>query len=93
MRAAKTHTANLRAGKDLKDAFRSRKLADINADEIELYLPKRLRDRVGVKTAAGYIERQELKPATAHQELRVLRRMLNVAIRKKTASLKPLGRG
>ena len=90
MRAAKTHNANTRASKHLKNAFRSRKLADLNADEIELYLRKRLRDRARVKTAAGYIERQELKPATVHQELRVLRRMLNVAVRKKTAPLKPL---
>jgi integrase len=89
MRAAKTHTANMRASKHLKNAFRSCKLADLNADEIELYLRKRLRDRVRVKTAAGYIERQELKPATVHQELRVLRRMLNVAVRKKLLPSNP----
>jgi integrase len=83
IRAAKTHDANMRASKHLKSAFRSRKLADLNADEIELYLRKRLRDRVRVNTAAGFVERQELKPATVHQELRVLRRMLNVAVRKK----------
>jgi integrase len=83
IRAAKTHDANMRACKHLKSAFRSRKLADLNADEIELYLRKRLRDRVRVNTAAGFVERQELKPATVHQELRVLRRMLNVAVRKK----------
>jgi integrase len=89
MRAAKTHSANMRASKHLKNAFRSRKLGDLNADEIELYLRKRLRDRVRVKTAAGYIERQELKPATVHQELRVLRRMLNVAVRKKLLPSNP----
>ncbi len=42
-----------------------------------------------VRTAAGYIERQELKPATVHQELRVLRRMLNVAVRKKLLPSNP----
>jgi integrase len=89
IRADKTHTANMRASKHLKNAFRSRKLADLDADEIELYLRKRLRDRVRVKTAAGYIERQELKPATVHQELRVLRRMLNVAVRKKLLPSNP----
>ena len=89
MRAAKTHNANLRASKHLKNAFRSRKLADLNADGIELYLRQRLRDRVRVKTTAGYIERQELKPATVHQELRVLRRMLNVAVRKKLLPANP----
>jgi integrase len=89
IRAAKTHNANMRASKHLKDAFRSRKLADLTADEIELYLRKRLRDRVRVKTAAGFVERGELKPATVHQELRVLRRMLNVAVRKKLLPSNP----
>jgi len=89
MRAAKTHDANMRASKHLKSAFQSHKLADLNADEIELYLRRRLRDRVRFKTGAGFIERQELKPATVHQELRVLRRMLNVAVRKKLLPSNP----
>ena len=82
IRAAKTHDANLRTTKRLKAAFQGCKLADLTADGIELYLRKRLRDRVRVKTTAGFIERGELKPATVHQELRVLRRMLNVPVRK-----------
>jgi len=61
----------------------------LTADEIELYLRKRLRDRVRVKTTAGFIERGELKPATVHQELRGLRRMLNVAVRKKLLPSNP----
>ena len=89
LRAAKTHDVNMRATKHLESAFRSRKLADLNADEIEVYLRIRLRDRVRVKTASGFIERQELKPATVHQELRVLRRMLNVAVRKKLLRSNP----
>ena len=88
LRAAKTHNANMRASKHLKAAFQGYKLADLTADGIELYL--RLRDRVCVKTTAGCIERGELKPATVHQELRVLRRMLNVAARKKTLTLESL---
>jgi integrase len=89
IRAAKTHTANLRATKHLKAAFQGSKLADLTADGIELYLRKRLRDRKRVRTTAGYIERGELKPATMHQELRVLRRMLNVAVRKKLLPSNP----
>jgi site-specific recombinase XerC len=89
IRAAKTHNANLRATKHLKAAFQGLKLADLTADGIELYLRKRLRDRVRIKTTAGYIERGELKPATVHQELRVLRRMLNVAVRKKLLPSNP----
>jgi len=48
------------------------------------------RDRVRIKTTAGYIERGELKPATVHQELRVLRRMLNGAVRKKLLPRTPV---
>ena len=89
LRADKTHNANMRASKHLKAAFQGYKLADLTADGIELYLRKRLRDRVRVKTTAGFIERGELKPATVHQELRVLRRMLNVAVRKKLLPSNP----
>ncbi len=64
-------------------------LAELTADEIEWYLRKRLRDRVRIKTVAGFIERQELKPATVHQELRVLRRMLNIAVKKKLLPANP----
>jgi integrase len=35
------------------------------------------------KTKDGFVEKQVLKATTVHQELRVLRRMLNVAVRKK----------
>jgi integrase len=73
----------------LKAAFQGYKLADLTADGIELYLRKRLRDRVRVKTTAGFIEHGELKPATVRQELRVLRRMLNVAVRKKLLPSNP----
>ena len=88
-RADKTHAANLRVAKHLKSAFHSRKLAELTADEIELYLRRRLRDRVRIRTVAGFIERQELKPATVHQELRVLRRMLNIAVKKKLLPANP----
>jgi len=88
-RAAKTHAANLRVAKHLINAFRSRKLAELTADGIEWYLRRRLRDRVCIKTVAGGIERGELKPATVHQELRVLRRMLNIAVKKKLLPANP----
>src|SRR5437764_9492583 len=87
--ADKSHDANMRASKHLKSAFQGYKLADLTADGIELYLRKRLRDRVRVRTTAGFIERGELKPATVHQELRVLRRMLNIAVRKKLLPSNP----
>ncbi len=89
MRAEKTHEANLRAVLHLKRSFGTRKLGDVSADDIELYLRRRLKDRVRIKTSAGVIERGTLKPTTVHQELRVLRRIMNVAVRKKLVPLNP----
>ncbi len=82
-RAQKTHEVNQRALKHLRKMFESTKLAEMTADEIEMYLRKRLQQRARVKTKAGFVEKQVLKATTVHQELRVLRRMLNVAARKK----------
>jgi integrase len=88
-RAPKTHVANLRAAKHLKKVFATRRLVNVTADEIEQYLRNRLRQPVRFKTSSGYIERGKLKPTTIHQELRVLRRMLNVAVRKKLLASNP----
>ena len=82
-RAQKTHEVNQRALKHLRRMFESTKLAELTADDIEMYLRKRLKQRALVKTKDGFVEKQVLKATTVHQELRVLRRMLNVAVRKK----------
>jgi integrase len=55
----------------------------------EQYLRDRLRQRVKVRYSKGYRERDFLKPATVHQEMRVLRRMLNVAVRKRLLTSNP----
>jgi len=89
IRAEKTHEANERAGLHLKQAFGQRSVGDISADDIEHYLRRRLQTHVQVKTAAGVIQKGRLKPATVHQELRVLRRMMNVAVRKKLLPANP----
>lgn len=89
LRAEKTHQVNMRATKHLKSAFETRRLADITADRVELYLRDRLRQRVRIKSALGIKERNMLQPATVHQEFRVLRRMLNVAVRKKLLPANP----
>ena len=89
IRAEKTDEANRRAARHLKDAFGLRSIGDISADEIEHYLRRRLQSRVQVRTANGIIQKDRLKPATVHQELRVLRRMLNVAVRKKLLPANP----
>jgi len=94
LRAEKTHEANLRAGLHLKKAFGARKLGEVSADDIELYLLRRLQDRVRIKTGAGVVLREKLKPATVHQELRILRRVLNVAVRaKEVAAFESVCRG
>jgi integrase len=89
IRAPKTHEANERAARHLKQAFAQRSVADITADDIEHYLRRRLQTRVQFKTGAGFLQKDRLKPATVHQELRVLRRMLNVAVRKKLLPANP----
>jgi len=89
LRAEKTHEANMRAALHLKKAFGPRKLGEISADDIEFYLRRRLQDRVRIKTAAGFVQREKLKPSTVHQELRILRRVLNVAVRKKLLPSNP----
>ena len=48
-----------------------------------MYLRRRLKQRVLVKAKDGFVQKGMLKATTVHQELRVLRRMLNVAVRKK----------
>ena len=88
-REPKTHAANLRAANHLKKAFAAHRLVDVTADEIEHFLRDRLRQRVRYKTSSGYFERGQLKPTTVHQELRVLRRMLNVAVRKNLLTSNP----
>jgi integrase len=89
VRAEKTHEANLRCGKHLKAAFGASPLAQLTADSIELYLRERLRQRVRVKAKLGYRELGAIKSTTVHQEFRVLRRMLNVAVRKKLLIANP----
>lgn len=89
LRAHKTHEANMRCANHLKSAFPGRRLVDVTADAIEDYLRSRLRQRVRVKIARGYRERGIIKATTVHQEFRVLRRMLNVAVRKKLLAVNP----
>ncbi|MHB8754215.1 MAG: tyrosine-type recombinase/integrase [Candidatus Acidiferrales bacterium] len=84
-----THAANIRCVQHLKKAFATRRLIDVGPDEIELYLRERLRQRVRVRLGKGYREVGLLKATTVHQEMRVLRRMLNVAVRKRLLTSNP----
>ncbi|HEX5422426.1 MAG TPA: tyrosine-type recombinase/integrase [Candidatus Acidoferrales bacterium] len=84
-----THKANLRCIQHLKRVFATRRLIDVGPDEIELYLRERLRQRVRIRLGKGYREVGLLKATTVHQEMRVLRRMLNVAVRKRLLTSNP----
>jgi integrase len=89
IRAAMTHKANKMALKHLKPEFGERKLAEIDADQIEQYLRYRLRQRNRVRTGSGYRETGLVKPTTVHQEFRVLRRIFSVAVKKKLCPANP----
>ena len=89
LRAAKTHEANERCIKHLKVAFGATRLVDVTADSIDLYLRERLRQRIRIKAKLGYKQHGAIKATTIHQEFRVLRRMLNVAVRKKLLAINP----
>ena len=80
IRAPKTHEANVRWVTHLNAAFTGRKLVDLTADAIEDFLRDRLKQRVRVRFKGGYREKEPLKSTTVHQEFRVLRRMLNIAV-------------
>ncbi len=89
MRAEGTHQANQRCIKHLKAAFGATRLVDVTADSVDIYLRERLRAPVVVKMKLGYKELRIVKSTTVHQEFRVLRRMLNVAVRKKLLAVNP----
>jgi len=84
-----THNANLRCVLHLKKAFATCRLNDVGPEEVELYLRERLGQRVKVRLSKGYREHGLIKATTVHQEFRVLRRMLNVAVQKKLLTSNP----
>ena len=89
IRAAKTHRANVMALKHLKPEFGDRKLVEIDADHIERYLRWRIRQHKRVRTSSGFRNLGMVKPTTAHQEFRVLRRIFSVAVKKKLCPANP----
>jgi integrase len=84
-----THNANHRCVRHLKGAFANDPLIRVEPDKIEMYLGERLRQRVRVRNGKGYRDLGLIKATTVHQELRVLRRMLNVAVRKRLLPSNP----
>ena len=88
-RSEKTHQQNLSALKFLRPRFGDNRLADITPEEIESYLMARLNTGKRVHTKLGLQLRGRLKPATVHQEFRILRRILNVAVKKRRLAVNP----
>jgi hypothetical protein len=66
-RAKKTHEVNQRAMKHLRVALEKTRLADLTADDIEMYLRQRLGQRVQIKTGSGFAQKGYLKPTTVHE--------------------------
>ena len=62
---------------------------DLTADSIDLYLRERLRQRIRIKAKLGYKQLGAVKATTIHQEFRVLRGVLNVAVRKRLLPANP----
>ena len=89
IRAESTHEANQHALKSLRPMFGSLKLADIDATQIEVHLRHRLQQKKRVHRKAGVAELGTIKATTVHQEFRVLRRILSVAVRKKLCPHNP----
>jgi len=91
IRSEKTHQQNTNAVKYLRPVFGSLFLSEITSDAIDNYIERRLNEGRRIHTKLGLITRGKLKPATVHQEYRVLRNMLNVAIRQKKLVVNPCG--
>src|SRR3954454_14820904 len=89
IRAEKTHEANETALKSLRPALGELKLTDIDADVVEAHLRKRLAAKRHVHRKDGVAEIGTLKATTVHQEFRVLRRILSVAVKKKVLLANP----
>ena len=88
-RSENTHRLNLSALKFLRPRFGKHRLSDITVEDVESYLMTRLNTGKRVYTKSGLQLRGKLKPATVHQELRILRRILNVAVKKRRLAVNP----
>ena len=88
-RSEGNHQQNLNAMKFLGPVFGEVALSDLTAEAIEDYLAERLRSGRRVRTKFGLQLRGTVKPATVHQEFRILSHMLNVAVKQKRLSDNP----
>lgn len=73
----------------MRPAFGALRLADITPEAIEDFIDKRLHAERRIHTKFGVVHRGQLKPASVHQEFRVLTRIFSVAVKQKRLSLNP----
>ncbi len=90
-RSEKTHRDNLEVLKNLRPVFGTMGLSGITSEAIEEYVERRLRSGRRIRTKLGIQHRGRIKPATVHKEFRILRRILNVAVKKKRLTANPCG--
>ena len=88
-RSAGNHQQNLNALKFLRPTFGTIALSDITAEAVENYLADRLQSGRRIHTTFGLQLRGNIKPATAHQEFRILSHILNVAVKQKRLGVNP----
>ena len=90
-RAQKTHVENVSALKFLRPAFGPLRLSEITPEAIDEYIEQRLCSGRRIHTKFGIQHRGKLKPATVHKEFRILRRILNVAVKQRRLTVNPCG--
>jgi len=88
-RSAGNHQQNVNALKFLRPAFGNLALSEITAEAVENYLGARLQSGRRIHTKFGVQLRGRIKPATAHQEFRILSHILNVAVKHKRLAANP----
>jgi integrase len=88
-RSVGNHQQNVNALKFLRPAFGELALSEITAEAVEDYLGDRLQTGRRIHTKLGLQLRGKIKPATAHQEFRILSHILNVAVKQKRLAANP----
>jgi integrase len=88
-RSPGNHQQNVNALKFLRPVFGGIALSEITAEAVEEYLMDRLKSGRRIYTKLGLQLRGKIKPATAHQEFRILSHILNVAVKQKRLAANP----
>src|ERR1700722_1796690 len=88
-RSVGNHQQNMNALKFLSPVFGELSLSEITAEAVENYLAHRLESGRRIYTKLGLQLRGRIKPATAHQEFRILSHILTVAVRQKRLAANP----